>query len=410
MPDDLGVLFRDMQISTNDSYVTNINLDNRGDGIKARYIPSMLLFISQQIKESREKNAVGTTVIWGYEEPENGVEFVACENLAQELYSYSQECQMLLTTHSPAIYSSKDCDGAICYYSYKDANGMSKYEPNYSVAEINNYIGLMPLIAPYIKKATEDLKLKQDENKELIETIAAIKEVIEKETGKVFIYTEGPTDAILIKKAIEKLGVNDLDLTVNAVNCAANKKGNEELCKLLETLSANPVNNNIVIGIFDRDVDQKVKDENGNQVTLKGQEYANLGNNTYAFILPVPHDRKQEDQISIEHFFTDEEIKTSNENGQRLFIGNEFNKAGNHKTDNYNYRYIGDLFNTIKIIEHETRKHVTDKNGDGDYSLSKMRFAEAVKDDRQGFDTFDFSEFNKIFDVIRKIVTEARGD
>lgn len=409
MPDDLGILFRDMQISTDDKYVTNINLDNRGDGIKARHIPAMLLFISQKIKESREKNAVGYTIIWGYEEPENGVEFAACENLSEELYLYSNECQILLTTHSPAIYSSKDNDYAKCYYAYKDKNGLSKYESDYSVAEINNNIGLMPLIAPYIKKISEELKIKQDENNELLKTIETIRQDLEEETGKVFVYTEGETDAILIKKAINKLGINNLNIIINAVNCSANKKGNEELCRLLETLSANPVNNNIVIGIFDRDVNQRVKNAEGSECELKEMEYARIGKNIYAFILPIPHNRVQEDQISIEHFFTDAEIKTINENGQRLFIGNEFNKAGNHKTDNFNYRNIANLYDTIKIIQHETNKYVTDKNGEGDFSLSKMRFAQAVSDERQGFAKFDFSEFNKIFNVIKKIILDAKN-
>lgn len=407
MPDDLGALFRDMQISTDDEYVTNINLDNRGDGIKARHIPAMLLFISQKIKESREKNAVGYTVIWGYEEPENGVEFAACEELADELYLYSQECQILLTTHSPAIYSSKDNNYALCYYSYKDTNGLSKYESNYSVADINNKIGVMPLIAPYVKKMTEALKLEQAEHNKLLQEIEIIKETINNDKGKVFVYTEGPTDAILINKAIEKLGINDLTLEVSAVNCSTNKKGNEELYKLLEALSSNRVNNNIVIGIFDRDVDQKVKDKNGIQVSLKDKEFVNLGNKIYAFILPIPHNREQEDQISIEHYFTDEEIKTCNELGQRLFLGNEFNITGNHKTADFNYKNIGDLYNTIKIIDHETKKFVTNKNGDGNYSISKMRFAEAVRDNRLGFDAFDFSEFNKIFNVINNILIDV---
>lgn len=193
------------------------------------------------------------------------------------------------------------------------------------------------------------------------------------------------------------------------MNCSANKKGNEELCRLLETLSANPVNNNIVIGIFDRDVNQRVKNAEGSECELKEMEYARIGKNIYAFILPIPHNRVQEDQISIEHFFTDAEIKTINENGQRLFIGNEFNKAGNHKTDNFNYRNIANLYDTIKIIQHETNKYVTDKNGEGDFSLSKMRFAQAVSDERQGFAKFDFSEFNKIFNVIKKIILDAKN-
>ncbi len=405
MPDDLGVLFRDMQISTDDEFVQNINLDNRGDGIKARHIPAILLFISQKIKESREKNAVGYTVIWGYEEPENGVEFAACEALADELYLYSNECQMLLTTHSPAIYSSKDNKKTKCYYTYKDDNGLSKYESNYNVAEINNMIGLMPLIAPYIKDTIEKLKIQQQEKDNLLLVVKKLKDIIVSETGRILVYTEGDTDAILIKNAIKKLSIN-LPITVASVQSGKGTRGNDALRNFLEYVCLNGVNSNKVIGIFDRDVDQRVKRFDGVDIRLKDVEYAKLGTNIYAFILPVPHNREQEDQISIEHYFTDEEIKTCNEQSQRLFMGNEFNKVGNHKIENYNYKDIGKLYTTIKIIEHTTNKYVTDKNGDGNFSISKMWFATAIDDERPGYSNFDFSEFSKIFALIEKIYNE----
>ena len=69
---------------------------------------------------------------------------------------------------------------------------------------------------------------------------------------------------------------------------------------------------------------------------------------------------KKREFVLIEHYFINDEIKRSNEQGQRLFLGNEFNKVGNHNSEDYNYHYIGKLYNTIKIIERET-----DKNGNG---------------------------------------------
>lgn len=43
------------------------------------------------------------------------------------------------------------------------------------------------------------------------------------------------------------------------------------------------------------------------------------------------------------------------------------------------------------------RIFVADRKGEGDYSLSKQHFADAVSTDREGFIDFDFSEFDKIF-------------
>ena len=112
------------------------------------------------------------------------------------------------------------------------------------------------------------------------------------------------------------------------------------------------------------------------------------------------------------HYFTNDEIMRENEQGQRLFFGNEFNATGNHidASKQYHYHNIKNLLGTIKIIEHETNNYVTDLQGNGDYSLSKKHFAEAIRDDRPNFNDFDFSEFNKIFDIVREIIKDIRGE
>lgn len=408
MPKDLGVLFENMRVSTGDVYVKNIDLDNRGDGVKARHIPSMLLFISQKIKESREKNAVGYTVIWGYEEPENGVEFSACRLLAEELYLYSRDNQVLMTTHSPAIYNLKEKAQSKCYYVFKNDIGLSKYESDFSVAEIDDKIGIMPLITPYINEITQKLEEQEKEKQEIVRTLAEEIEAIKAVRDKAYLFTEGETDAVLLNKAIEKLEIKDLDIEISSVNKKTNKKGNVSIFTLLNELKNNNVNNNIVIGMFDRDVEQKIKDINDVEYRLNETRFVKISSNIAAFAIPIPHNRPEVDQISIEHYFTDDEIKRSNEKGQRLFLGNEFNKVGNHKVEDYNYHYIGDLYNKIKIIECETNKYVTNKNGEGNYSLSKKHFAEAVAGDRHNFSDFNFSEFNKIFDVIREIIKDLQ--
>ncbi len=164
--------------------------------------------------------------------------------------------------------------------------------------------------------------------------------------------------------------------------------------------------------MFDRDSNTKLKDLHNERTELNKVEYIKMGNTIYAFAIPVPHNRSEEDQISIEHYFTDEEIKTPNKEGQRLFLGNEFYKNGNCIDENGDYNYINarNCFNTIKIIEHEQKAYVTDKKGEGNYSLSKQRFAEAIRDDHEGFNNFDFSEFNKIFEIIRKIIIDSKSD
>lgn len=48
MPSNLSTLFRDMSFSTSDKYVQGIDLNHRGDGIKARHIPSILRHLCRQ--------------------------------------------------------------------------------------------------------------------------------------------------------------------------------------------------------------------------------------------------------------------------------------------------------------------------------------------------------------------------
>ena len=86
MPDNLDVLFRDLTFSTSDKVVKEINLDQRGDGIKARHIPSILRYNQDNIERGRPKKSVSGTYIWGFEEPENGIEYLSCFDMSDELF------------------------------------------------------------------------------------------------------------------------------------------------------------------------------------------------------------------------------------------------------------------------------------------------------------------------------------
>ncbi|WP_419021887.1 ATP-dependent nuclease, partial [Holdemanella sp.] len=150
MPRELSTLFKDLSFSTTDKFVKNVDLNQRGDGIKARHIPSILNFMQENMEENRAKNTVSYNFIWGFEEPENGVEYSLCYEMAEELYDYRKKCQLLITTHSPAIYAIKNRDATRCYYVSKKESGATAYDTDISVDEINQKIGLMPLIAPYL--------------------------------------------------------------------------------------------------------------------------------------------------------------------------------------------------------------------------------------------------------------------
>lgn len=132
-----------------------------------------------------------------------------------------------------------------------------------------------------------------------------------------------------------------------------------------------------------------------------------ISDKIYAFAIPVPHEREELDQISIEHYFTDREIKTEYE-GKRLFMGCEFYSTGVFKGDaELFYKAAANVADTIKIIEHETKRYVTKVDGSGDYSISKARFVECIESGQEGFTDFSFEEFSKIFDILTRIKNDS---
>lgn len=307
--------------------------------------------------------------------------------------------QFILTTHSPFMIAGLS-------ESYGENIDILTMPEGLKISDINGF--------SEVQRAQEivyaGISQLREEDKKLKNEIGRLRQL----QNKIILYTEGTTDEILLNKAVEKLNIGDLSLEIHAASQNRGKHSDDAIKKLLAALQENPCVNNTVIGLFDRDAVPAVELLNmaGNKIKLIDHDFVKLGDHIYAFALPVPHNRSERDQISIEHFFTDEEIMTENENHQRLFLGKEFYPSGNHVDDSkdYNYRKALNYQGTIRIIEHEQNAYVTDRKGSGDFSLSKQHFAEAVRDSRPGFDQFDFSEFNKIFDVIRKILAAEQGE
>lgn len=94
-------------------------LSQRGDGIKVRHIPIILQNIAEaELKEDRKREPIAST-IWGFEEPENNLEFDSARKLSESFLEYINQIhfqdksisefdegiQIFLTTHSPVFYT-----------------------------------------------------------------------------------------------------------------------------------------------------------------------------------------------------------------------------------------------------------------------------------------------------------------
>lgn len=109
-------LFNTLEFGSNDG---KSMLSQRGDGVKVRHIPIILQNIAEaELRESRSREPIAST-IWGFEEPENNLEYDSAKKLAEsfmeyvskihfqdENYSkYDEGIQIFVTTHSPVFYT-----------------------------------------------------------------------------------------------------------------------------------------------------------------------------------------------------------------------------------------------------------------------------------------------------------------
>lgn len=87
-----------------------VHLEDRGDGIQVRYIPSILNYIALNASEN---------YIWGFEEPENSLEYNMARKMAEDFFNiYKNNSTIFLTTHSPAFIDlgyRQDGRGFRCY-------------------------------------------------------------------------------------------------------------------------------------------------------------------------------------------------------------------------------------------------------------------------------------------------------
>ncbi len=213
IPEDMQKMFEALTFNTKLNG-QGVGLDFRGDGIKARHIPSLLKFISESQRNADHKGKVNTNVIWGYEEPENGVEMAKCFDMANEFLSYSTEFQMFITTHSPGFYSVANNVEAMLkksadvFYVIKDENATNIAKN--TAGQLDNVMGVMPLVTPYIM--------------DKIKEIDTLKKELNKSKNCKTAFVSGYTDEQYLKEANNLFRVLPEDITIKNIGDGKNKK------------------------------------------------------------------------------------------------------------------------------------------------------------------------------------------
>lgn len=397
MPANLDKLFKDLLFQTANEK-GEVPLQFRGDGLQARHIPEILKFIADKAINDIPKRSVRGAVIWGFEEPENGVELSACYEVAQQLLGYSDTIQLFLTTHSPAIYSLKNEKNTLLYY-VTARNGVSKYDKEITTEHIDGEMGLMPIVEPYIKQKMEELVYERTERGKIQEELNRIK----KEIDRIIIFTEGKTDVEYLKLAFSRFtSYKQLEERILYYDIEkAKETGDGELKKIFDYLQKGN-DANIKICMFDRDSSGYIiKDE-----------FEEGANNVYRFNIPVPTHRNIDDKISIEHYLTDDNFNTLDSNGRKMFLAKDFNAKGISLDEKFVWDHAtkpsSKDYNPLGIVNGSGDKKVFSVRSENmmNYALSKKEFVDKIKNKEEGFD-FDLKEFEAILKVIEKIVAYA---
>lgn len=316
LPPNLRDLFSTLDFQTT-NYDKEISLRHRGDGIKARYIPIILKFLADHEKLYHPQGAALVNTIWGYEEPENNLELLKQFELISEFIDYSKKAQIFLTTHSPVFYSiGKSCPEVFnTFHASIDRKSKSTHFDLININRdkvLDKHMGLLPLIAPYIKKQQEEvIKLKK--------TL----EDLENNGNKAVVFVEGETDRVILNNAWRKLyRKKPMDFLIKDAfdrHFIGNTFLREDIFKNYP--------NRKFIGMLDFDEAfenwHRIKDEKKNKWTfaikneVNGLLLKHCKFNGHVFLLPVPINRSKyasykygkKSMLSIELLFPDNKIK-----------------------------------------------------------------------------------------------------
>ena len=219
-----------------------------------------------------------------------------------------------------------------------------------------------------------------------------------KSNSKPIIITEGKTDYRHIKKAINVLERNDIDVDFYQI---PDNWGSSKLKDMLENLSRIR-QNRIVIGIFDRDEPDFLS-----YLDVNNQQYKTYGNsNVYALALPLVNEDIYGSSISIEHYYKKESLlKEETTNHRRLFLGSEFYKSGNSIDGNYQTKTknISHKVDVNGIIDDKVFLS-SDLEQTHSVALTKEAFISLLENDSEYTKGFDFTQFGQLLDLIHSII------
>lgn len=211
------------------------------------------------------------------------------------------------------------------------------------------------------------------------------------------VVTEGKTDWMHLKAALRSLGINDLNIYICEIEGKKVEMNESKLYKFCED-SKYRIFDTKVLCMFDSDVEHR-----NDQVTVKGFKPKRWSESLYSFIIPTPSHRTGEIGWSIEFYYSDAEITTIDSDGKRLVFIQEIEKVKSEKKKYILKRDVNINQIVNKKIAVDNIDNIYDEAGKN-VAISKTVFASRILNREEGFDKFNFNEFNNIFDLIKGII------
>lgn len=359
---------------------STVNLDKRGDGIRVRYLPSILHYIA--------KNST-YFYIWGFEEPENSLEYNLALKMAENFENvYCKSSMILVTSHSPAFIGLTNSPVCEVFRAYRENETthivpITKAEEELALSDELGYLKIQAdLFAEYKLRMEEFEKIKEQKRLLLSQIETMTKPVL---------YTEGITDVLILQTAWAKLyGEKERPFDIKSCNVLREEDGSAAGCDVLKDLLATtrPDCPQIVIGLFDRDKEGlKSYALNSNFVEIEDGWKEHKNKHAHAIVLPIPPGKEsfaELDNLCIEFYFEKEYIDVRiDDKGLEL--------EAIPITQQFNGKTID------KLVSTELHFHQIKKN-------SKRFFAETVV---PTLPEKAFEAFGMVFDLIERILTAS---
>lgn len=275
-----------------------ISLDRRGDGIRVRYIPSILNYIAKNSSNS---------YIWGFEEPENSLEYSLAFEMAKKFQdSYCEKSMIFCTSHSPAFIGLNNDKKTKIYRCYRKEQhtkilAIDKVSGRYDLSKELGYIELQRELFSELNERMSKLKDIEEKQNKLIEELKQMRTPV--------LYTEGITDVLILEEAWKRLYKTEMPFVIKSCNVLDEEDGSAAGCDILKNLlcSTQPDSPQIAIGLFDRDQEGiKSYQLSNNFDEINGKYKIHRNKRAYALLLPIPPGKEkfaEYQNLCIEFFF-----------------------------------------------------------------------------------------------------------